>query len=276
MIKYVKCDVELKNMVDMNYEFQTEILNDDDCKILSSKLAAINNDVRFSILKILRDYQKVTSNQFQTPLYSREINILLTGFNINITPQMLGQHLKILVEAGILSEVIVKKEIPNKVGKRNVKAYVLKEDAFEDIFLDINFFADELLAFFDLYDVNKRFNNRKCCTLTVFNGKDKGKTFKINRNECAFVGRKGEKDLSHIASRKIILDNSYVTVSNVSKPHLKVFYEDNEWYILDDSSSNGTYLGDTLVLPGVKTPLRNNSFLKLSNGRGGIVFYCSF
>ena len=101
MIKYVKCDVELKNMVDINYEFQTEILNDNDCKILSSKLAAINNDVRFSILKILRDYQKVTSNQFKTPLYSREINILLTGFNINITPQMLGQHLKILVEAGI-------------------------------------------------------------------------------------------------------------------------------------------------------------------------------
>ena len=85
MIKYVKCDVELKNMVDINYEFQTEILNDNDCKILSSKLAAINNDVRFSILKILRDYQKVTSNQFKTPLYSREINILLTGFNINIT-----------------------------------------------------------------------------------------------------------------------------------------------------------------------------------------------
>ena len=56
MIKYVKCDVELKNMVDINYEFQTEILNDNDCKILSSKLAAINNDVRFSILKILRDY----------------------------------------------------------------------------------------------------------------------------------------------------------------------------------------------------------------------------
>ena len=72
------------------------------------------------------------------------------------------------------------------------------------------------------------------------------------------------------------MDNSYVTVSNVSKPHLKVFYEDGEWYILDDSSSNGTYLGNTLVLSGVKTPLKNNSFLKLSNGRGGIVFYCSF
>ena len=120
-------------MANVNQKFQTEILNDNDCKILSSKLAAINNQVRFSILKILRDYQKVNSSKSKTPLYSREINLLLTGFNINITPQMLGQHLKILVEAGILDEVFVKKEIPNKVGKRNVKAYVLKEDAFEDI-----------------------------------------------------------------------------------------------------------------------------------------------
>lgn len=263
-------------MAKVNQKFQTEILNDNDCKILSSKLAAINNQVRFSILKILRDYQKVNSSKSKTPLYSREINLLLTGFNINITPQMLGQHLKILVEAGILDEVFVKKEIPNKVGKRNVKAYVLKEDAFEDIFLEINFFADELLAFFDLYDINKRFNNRKCCTLTVFNGKDKGKTFKISKNECAFIGRKGETDLSHITSRKVILDNSYVTVSGISKPHLKVFYEDGEWYMLDECSSNGTYVGDSLVLPGVKTPLKNNSFLKLSNGRGGIIFYCSF
>ena len=138
-------------MDDLNQEFKTEILRDNECKILSSKLAAINNDVRFSILKILRDYDKVKSNKSKSPLYSREINFLLTGYNINITPQMLGQHLKILVESGILGEVIVKKEIPNKVGKRNVKAYILKEDAFEDLFLDINFFSDELLSFFELY-----------------------------------------------------------------------------------------------------------------------------
>ena len=114
-------------MGDLNHEFKTEILRDTDCKILSSKLASINNDVRFSILKILRDHQKSIVNKHKAPLYSREINLLLTGYNINITPQMLGQHLKILVDAGILSEVFVKKEIPNKVGKRNVKAYVLRE-----------------------------------------------------------------------------------------------------------------------------------------------------
>lgn len=263
-------------MDDLNQEFKTEILMDNECKILSSKSAAINNDVRFSILKILRDYDKVKSNKSKSPLYSREINFLLTGYNINITPQMLGQHLKILVESGILGEVIVKKEIPNKVGKRNVKAYILKEDAFEDLFLDINFFSDELLSFFELYEINKKFNNRKCCTLTVFNGKDKGKTYKINRNECAVIGRKGNDDLRKINNRKIVLDNSYNTVSNILKPHLKLFYEDGDWYIFDEASSNGTFIGDNPVPSSIKTKLKNNSFLKLSNGKGGVVFYCSF
>ena len=109
-------------MANVNQKFQTEILNDNDCKILSSKLAAINNQVRFSILKILRDYQKVNSSKSKTPLYSREINLLLAGFNINITPQMLGQHLKILVEAGILDEVFVKKEIPkNFIPQKSIE-----------------------------------------------------------------------------------------------------------------------------------------------------------
>ena len=262
-------------MEDINRKFNTEVIDDDEgCRILSSKLASINNDVRFSILKILRDYQRINRNK--EPLYSREINFLLNSYNINITPQMLGQHLKILVEAGILGEVIVKKEIPNKVGKRNVKAYILREDAFEDLFLDINFFTDELVTFFDLYETNKKFNNNKLCTLTIFNGMDKGKTYRINKDECTFIGRKGKTDISKIENRKIVLDNSYYTVSSIAKPHLKLFYEDGDWYILDECSSNGTFIGDNLIASGEKTKLVRNSFLKLSNGVGGAIFYCSF
>lgn len=254
---------------------ETEIIGRNKDRILSSKLASINNGVRFSILKILRDYQKVGNYKNKEPLYSREINLLLNGYDINITPQMLGQHLKILVDAEILDEVIVKKEIPNKVGKRNVKAYVLRDDAFEDLFLDISFFTDELVAFFDLYDTHKRFNHNKMCILTIFNGNDRGKTYRIHRDEHAFIGRKG-KNKVNISDRKIILDNSYDAVSSISKPHLKLFYEGGDWYILDESSTNGTFIGDNLVPYGVKTKLPKNSFLKLSNGVGGAVFYCSF
>ena len=107
-----------------------------------------------------------------------------------------------------------------------MKAYVLKQDAFDDLFLEITFLSDELLSFFDLYETNKRYHDGEHCILTVFNGVDKGKTFKVNRNESVLIGRRGEFRQSDLASFTILLDNSYSTVSKVSKPHLKLFYQD--------------------------------------------------
>lgn len=261
-------------MNDLKQFYQTEILDNDECLILSKKLVAINNEVRFTILKILRDFEKIHGLN-KDPLYSREINVFLTNFNINITPQMLGQHLKILVEAGLLEEVMVKKEIPNKIGRRNVKAYIIKPDAFTDLFLDINFFSEELLGFFELYDVHKKFQEKDCCLITIFNGKDKGKTFKINKDDVVFIGRKANFNHDDFENKCIFLDNEYKSVSSVSKPHLKLFYEDN-WCIIDDVSSNGTFIGDKQIPTGVKVNLKNKSFIKLSKGNGGAVIYCSF
>jgi DNA-binding transcriptional ArsR family regulator len=259
---------------------KTVVMNLSDSNLISVKLAAVNNEVRFSILEILRDFQKTNKENDlfkKDPLYSREINnILLNNYNINITPQMLGQHLKQLVEAGLIEEIIVKKEVPNKIGRRNVKAYILKVGAFEDLFLEINFLSDELLSFFDLYQTNQKYHDGKHCVLTIFNGVDKGKTFKIHKNEVVLIGRKDNFEASDLGSFTILLDNSYSTVSNIAKPHLKIFYKDGDWCILDEASSNGTFIADRRVPAGEVTKLKNNSFLKLSKGNGGAVIYCSF
>ena len=262
-------------------DLKTVILDKSESNILSNKLSAVNNNVRFSILEILRDFEKINKNKEdlfkKEPLYSREINsILLNNYNINITTQMLGQHLKQLVEADLIEEVTVKKEVPNKIGRRSVKAFVLKEDAFEDLFLDISFLSDELLTFFDLYKSNRRFSDGKHCVLTIFNGVDKGKTFKVHKDETVLIGRKADFNAIDLASFTILLDNTYSTVSNVSKPHLKLFYKDDGWCILDEGSSNGTYIADRKVPTGVVTKLKPNTFLKLSKGNGGAVIYCSF
>ena len=253
----------------------------DDSDLISTKLAAVNNEVRFSILEILRDFQKLNAKDDSTfkrdPLYSREINsILLNNYNINISPQMLGQHLKQLLEAEFIEEVAVKKEVPNKTGRRNVKSYVLKKDAFEDLFLEINFLSDELLSFFDVYKVNQNFQDDEHCTLTIFKGSDKGKTFRVPKGETVLIGRKDNFTEDDFQSLSILLDNTYTSVSSVSKPHLKVFYENDSWCILDEDSSNGTYMADRKIPNGVVTKLKNNSFLKLSKGSGGVVIYCSY
>lgn len=260
---------------------KTVILDSDDSNLISEKLSAVNNEVRFSILKILRDFDKENKRESgeykKDPLYSREINsLLLQNYNIDITTQMLGQHLKQLGGAGLIEEITVKKEVPNKIGPRSVKAFVLREDAFEDLFLDINFLSDELLTFFELYKINHRFHSDDNCVLTVFNGADKGKTFKVNKDETVLIGRKGNFSQGDLASFTILLDNSYSTVSSVSKPHLKIFHKNDAWYILDDGSSNGTFIADREVPKGRATKLNSNSFIKLSKGNGGAVIYCSF
>lgn len=210
--------------------------------------------MRFSILEILRDNQKYNKSQSTEPHYSREINsILLKNYNIEITPQMLGQHVKQLMNANLICEVEIKKEVPNKIGKRTVKGYVIKEDAFEDLFLDINFLSDELFTFFDLYKSNQKYHEDDNCVLTIFNGVDKGKTFKVRRDETVLIGRKANFNQADLASFSILLDNSYDTVSNVSKPHLKLFYNDDGWYIIDEASSNGTFIGDIEVQKGKAT-----------------------
>lgn len=261
------------NDLDIN---KTVILDSQNLNLISEKLAAVNNTVRFSILEILRDNQEKDPVNAEA-LYSRDINnILLHNYNINITPQMLGQHIKKLIEADLVKEVLVKKEIPNKTGKRTVKGYELKKEAFEELFLEISFMSDALFSFFNLYKSNQKYLDGENCVLTVFNGADKGKTLKVNKNQTALIGRKAEFRKKDLPSPSLLLDNSYETVSSVSKPHLKLFCKDDEWFIIDEASSNGTFIGDIEVAKGKPARLRANSFLKLSKGNGGAVIYCSF
>ncbi len=252
----------------------TILLGHADSNMASVKLAAVNNVVRLAILEILRDSQNRKSQS--SPLYSREINdILLNSYNIDITPQMIGQHMKQLMEAELVEECTVKKEVPNRIGPRSVKGYVLKEDAFKNLFLEISFLSDELLSFFDMYESNIRAHDGDYCVLTVFNGVDKGKTFKVHKSQTALIGR-GGSDENLDESGKIVLDSTYSTVSSIDKPHLKLFYKEGHWHVLDSESSNGTYIVDREIPKGVETRLKNNSFLKLSRGNGGVIIYFSF
>lgn len=247
----------------------TELIDSFDCNIISKKLASINNNVRFSILEILRDYSK-------EPLYSREINsILLNKYNISITVQMLGQHLKQLVESELIEEGTVKKEVVNKVGQRNVNGYSLKDNAFEDLFLEISFFSDEILTFFDLHKIHLALEEDSCI-ITIFNGPDKGKTFMVHKDECLLIGRKSSFTDEDFEFPVILLDNEYETVSNVSKPHLKLFNKEDKWYVVDGGSSNGTFIKDIEIPINKAVEVKNNSFVKLSRGNGGAVIHVSY
>lgn len=246
--------------------------------LISPVMSAINNEARFSILEILLDVE--SSNQTNViqkePLYSREINcILFKKYNIKISPQMLGKHLKQLENADLVEEVDIKKEVPNKIGPRSVKAYKIKHSAFKDLFLEINLFTSELLRLFEAYQKNQNLKEDKHLILTVLNGKNRGETYKINGEEIRYLCRKSRYNL-RLDSEFITLDRTYSEVNDESSPHLKIYCQEDTWYVLDESSENGTYINDRKVVKEKATPLTNNSFLRLSRGSGSVVLFCSY
>ncbi|RAP54564.1 MAG: hypothetical protein BZ137_01550 [Methanosphaera sp. rholeuAM130] len=260
------------NNITNNHEILNELFKDNSKQL---KLSAVNNNVRYAILEILRKVQDKPDTQNQ--LYSREINtILLEKYKINITPQMLGQHLRRLVDANLVEEKTIKREVPNKIGKRSVKGYNLKDDAFEEILLEISFLTDELMKLNTLFNSNEEYIDGKHCILTVFNGKDKGKSYKIHQDETVFIGRKSKYNKNELLTFTILLDNTYKKVSTIDKPHIKIYHKDNQWYMIDENSISGTYIDDKKVPHSTATKVKNNSFIRLSQGTGSAIIYCSY
>ncbi len=105
---------------------------------------------------------------------------------------------------------------------------------------------------------------------------DKGKTFKVHKDESILIGRKSNFTDEDFELPTILLDNEYETVSNVSKPHLKVFNKEDKWYVIDGGSSNGTFIKDIEIPINKAVEVKNNSFIKLSRGNGGAVIHVSY
>ncbi|RAP51716.1 MAG: hypothetical protein BZ137_09730 [Methanosphaera sp. rholeuAM130] len=136
--------------------------------------------------------------------------------------------------------------------------------------------TDELMKLNKLFKSNEQQTDGKHCILTVFNGKDKGKSYKIHPDETVFIGRKGNYNKNELLTFTILLDNTYQKVSTIDKPHIKIYHEDNQWYIVDKNSISRTYLDDRLVPHSTATKVRNNSFIRLSKGIGSSIIYCSY
>ena len=247
-------------------------------KLISPVMSAINNEARFSILDILLDVENSNETNIikKEPLYSREINcILFQKYNIKISPQMLGKHLKQLEDADLVEEVDMKKEVPNKIGPRSVKAYKIKHAAFKDLFLEINLFTSELLRLFEAYGKNQSLKEDNHIILTVLNGNNRGKNYKINKKEKKYLCRKSRQNIA-LDTNYIALDKTYSKINEESSPHIKIYHEENTWYVLDKSSKNGTYINDKKVIKDKATQITNNSFLRLSRGSGSVVLFCSY
>lgn len=250
----------------------------DDFESIRIKISALNNPIRWEILQMLRRKEVNSSNNCYIENYSmsvREIGEKLKEKDIITAVQNLGQHLKLLRKAGLVDRTMVNY---NDVGLPIPHyLYYLKVDAFDDLFLEVNFFRDELNSYVDLYKESKELKKYHDCVLTVFNGVDKGKRLTIDADERAFIGRRSlsYKD-SDNDSVSLELSNSYESVSSINKPHLIVYNKRGTWYMRDESSTNGTYCSHDKLKRGKAKEIPNNSLIKLSKGQGSALLYISY
>jgi pSer/pThr/pTyr-binding forkhead associated (FHA) protein len=56
-----------------------------------------------------------------------------------------------------------------------------------------------------------------------------------------------------------------VTVSSVSKKHVKIIKEEKRWYALDLGSTNGTYIDTERLVPGNRKEIFINQYLRLGD-----------
>lgn len=258
------------------WNIDTENMDESEIKVMN-KLASLKNNTQFEILKMLQ-YKENAYPREKNPIYkyamtSKMIRKELKKIGIKISTQMVGQDLKKLLKAELVEREKLSKN-PNGIRLENeAYGYYINVNAFEDIFLEINFLTEELKGLIDLYEQNQESIEGDNCVFTVFNGEDKGKKLIINENEEAFIGRMANYTPSDVGPFSLLLSNKYTTVSSIDKPHLRVYNKDGTWYMVDDSSTNGTYVGNNVVK---KEKIKNNSFIRLSKGPGSAILYCSY
>jgi pSer/pThr/pTyr-binding forkhead associated (FHA) protein len=56
----------------------------------------------------------------------------------------------------------------------------------------------------------------------------------------------------------------FAAIQHISRRHAKIAFENDEWHIVDLSSTNGVYINDIKIGANVKTPLKDGDRIKLS------------
>jgi DNA-binding transcriptional ArsR family regulator len=106
--------------------------------------------------------------------------------------------------------------------------------------------------------------------LIVLGGDDDGRVY-IPKTETVFIGRSETPTPdSVIHADRIEINENFLAVTRISKPHAKLFRENSTWYIEDCKSTGGTYVGNRELTPGIKYELRNGDLIDLGRGDGNV------
>ncbi len=87
--------------------------------------------------------------------------------------------------------------------------------------------------------------------LEVYSESEEPKVFSLEKEE-NIVGSAPSND--------VVLENP-----GISKRHLKIIRSETQWFIIDQGSTNGTYVENERLIPGRKIEIKPSQFIRLSD-----------
>lgn len=219
---------------------KTLIMEDpDEIEELSVFLSNLSNDVNLKILKLLEE----------EPMYIREISKKLNerwGISLN-DANLRKTYLAPMTDAGIIrSEWAFVTTV--SWGKKTMgKNYVLVPGSLEAVVRTLGMFLNyEFELKNKTEEVIKKIHDgfpeeEWHPTIRILGGEIDGKVFLIEK-DAVKIGREPREMSDVDVENEIILPKSYKFVSRLSRPHAKLTYKKDRYYIEDCGSINGTYL----------------------------------
>jgi hypothetical protein len=246
--------------------FMTETMDGDldNLKDLAKKIDVLGNDVRLKILIVIgAESKKKPERRGLTDL--RELNsILRYKFKIIMTDNGVKKHLNWLLNAGFIK---IEAGIAERSmrGPRAVMNYVLVPGALEAVNNDMNRLTRAIA------DIRTGITESDLSypMIRVLGGADDGQVFGLFKDEVR-VGRQGGVDPGDPEYQgDIILDNSYESVTRITKPHATLTKDkDGEWYLEDNDSKCGVFVNSEEQAEE-KIKLTDGDVIKLALGEGG-------
>lgn len=243
-------------------------LTDEEFEALMSTLAALADKTRYLILEILAKKQRDEAQRYHSiNYYAMTVAEIGDKLKKPIVDAGIRNHLNKLMDVGLVGRVCR--------GDNNAWAYYFNMFAIDSLLFENQLFLEENQSFMVLSDMIHEKKMEADCVICVFTGMDKGEILTLKKDETGYIGRNAAYPPERYGSNSLLLSSSYKTVTELHVPHLKVYYENEKWFMVDNSK-NGTFVFNERIKKGKAVELPNNTFVRLSQGVTSAVIYVSY
>lgn len=161
----------------------------------------------------------------------------------------------------------------NKPNDNNVTLFV-QENYPSDFDIYINKTLDKLLQL-QRQRLDQNYHNKETILQTNFDANlesfDFGETIiLVDEEDSPYLCNIQTNEIITISTSRFFIGrdkncNYVLNHDKISRQHLIIFKENNNWYIIDFGTKNGTYLNNQKILPNQKNPLHENDTIQIAD-----------